>query len=133
MLHALYTIFTSFLRMAVVSIDSISPEDALARVGDARTVFIDVREPGEYKHGHIPGARLYPLMSGVLEQRWSELPEDRPMVVYCRSAGRSAIACTFLSDHGFKKIQNLSGGFVGYQKLPNARVETGGDGDGMAG
>jgi len=119
--------------MAVVSIDSISPEDALARVGDAQTVFVDVREPGEYKHGHIPGARLYPLMSGVLEQRWNELPKDRPMVVYCRSAGRSAIACTFLSDHGFKKIQNLSGGFITYQKLQNAQIETIGDSDGLPG
>jgi len=41
---------------------------------------IDVRQPGEYANGHLPGAKLIPL--GDLSDRARELDPDKPTVVY---------------------------------------------------
>ena len=43
-------------------------------------VFLDVRQPKEYKDGHLPGAKLIPL--GELDRRLGELPENKHLVVY---------------------------------------------------
>ena len=52
-------------------------------------VLIDVREPYEYDEMHIEG-RLIPLAEVL--QRQSEIPQDQPVVVHCRSGKRSATA-----------------------------------------
>lgn len=41
---------------------------------------LDVRQPGEYKSGHMPGAKLIPV--GELDGRLSELDKDKPIIVY---------------------------------------------------
>ena len=41
---------------------------------------IDVRQPGEYQAGHLPGARLIPM--AALDQRLGELDRDKPTLVY---------------------------------------------------
>ncbi len=43
-------------------------------------VFLDVRQPGEYSSGHLPGARLLPL--GELDKRLGELEQDKHIVIY---------------------------------------------------
>ena len=42
--------------------------------------FLDVRQPGEYERGHLPGAKLIPL--GELENRLDELDREKPIVIY---------------------------------------------------
>ena len=73
-------------------------------------LLLDVREPDEYARAHIEGALLVPM--GELEARREELLawRERPVVVHCHSGGRSARACETLSDWGFQKVENLSGG-----------------------
>ncbi|MBW7990955.1 MAG: rhodanese-like domain-containing protein [Planctomycetes bacterium] len=75
-------------------------------------VVVDVREPSEYcdATGHIPGALNYPLNSGVLEARYEELPIDGPVLVVCRSGGRSNQAANFLDSMGFSKVYDMMGG-----------------------
>ncbi len=41
---------------------------------------LDVRQPGEYKDQHIPGAKLIPMAD--LNQRIAELDPNKPMIVY---------------------------------------------------
>lgn len=41
---------------------------------------VDVRQPGEYEEGHLPGARLIPL--GKLEERIAELDPGKPTIAY---------------------------------------------------
>jgi rhodanese-related sulfurtransferase len=41
---------------------------------------VDVRQPGEYKKGHLPGARLIPV--GELSDRLGELDPAKPVIVY---------------------------------------------------
>lgn len=48
---------------------------------DAKDVTVlDVRQPGEYKNGHLPGAKLIPLTE--LENRLDELDPEKPTLVY---------------------------------------------------
>ena len=51
---------------------------------------IDVRQPGEYQQGHIPGARLIPLLE--LIRTMETLPRDKELIFYCRTGGRSMAA-----------------------------------------
>lgn len=69
---------------------------------------IDVREPSEYKSGHIPGSVNIPL--GLLEFRKNEIRKDKPVICICLSGGRSSNACTYLTDQGYEPVYNLSGG-----------------------
>ena len=75
---------------------------------------IDVRQPGEYEHSHIPGARLLPLPE--LVQVMETLPRDKELVFYCRSGGRSQAAAAMVDDEGIagKPIYNLAGGILAW-------------------
>jgi hydroxyacylglutathione hydrolase len=71
-------------------------------------VVVDVREPWEYRQGHVPGAVLLPL--GQLASRLNELHPDRPVAVICASGSRSQSAAALLGQKGFKTVYNVSGG-----------------------
>jgi glyoxylase-like metal-dependent hydrolase (beta-lactamase superfamily II)/rhodanese-related sulfurtransferase len=75
--------------------------------GDCPRV-VDVREPWEYRQGHVPGAVLIPL--GQLSSRLSELDPERPVAVICASGNRSQSAAALLGQRGFKTVYNVSGG-----------------------
>jgi rhodanese-related sulfurtransferase len=86
-----------------------SPDEGKRMVAAGARV-IDVRTPTETAQGIIPGALLVPVQE--LEQRFGEIPKDgKPTLVYCAGGGRSAAACEFLSQQGYEKLHNLSGGF----------------------
>jgi len=76
-------------------------------------MLLDVRTPGEYAEGHIPGATLIPIQ--VLAERLSEVPKDKQVYVYCHSGSRSARASKLLAEHGFKNIENMKGGIVAWK------------------
>ena len=97
---------------AKAQINEINVVEAKALLDD-KAIFVDVREPPEWQDGTIPGALCIPR--GVLEWRAeSEEPmRDRtvPVVVYCRSGGRSALAAQTLQQLGFSNVSSLAGGF----------------------
>jgi rhodanese-related sulfurtransferase len=69
---------------------------------------LDVREPDEWQEAHIPGATLIPL--GELEERLSEVPKDKDIVVYCRSGNRSMSGVEILRQNGFSQASSMAGG-----------------------
>jgi rhodanese-related sulfurtransferase len=76
---------------------------------------IDVREPDEYSGplGHIEGAELVPLATvGAAAAGWDR---GQPLLLICRSGGRSARAATLLAGMGFTTLFNLSGGMLGWE------------------
>lgn len=79
------------------------------REGYRKAQLIDVREPQEFKKGHILGARNIPLTQ--MRQRLIEMREDKPVYLYCQSGSRSARAAQLLHKKGFNDINQLKGGF----------------------
>ena len=80
-------------------------------------IIVDVREKYEYCDavGHIPGALNYPWNSGILQARYEELPVDSPILVVCRSGGRSNSAANFLDSKGFSMVYDMLGGMSAWQ------------------
>jgi adenylyltransferase/sulfurtransferase len=74
--------------------------------------FIDVREPHEYQIASIPGAKLIPL--GDVPKRVGELDPNAETIVHCKMGGRSAKACDFLRQSGFKNVKNMIGGITAW-------------------
>jgi rhodanese-related sulfurtransferase len=74
------------------------------------SVWIDVREPSEWKEGRIPGATLVPLNTLLMSPR-QHLKSDN-IVFYCAQGIRSAVACEVAAAIGFNKIYNLEGGII---------------------
>ena len=74
----------------------------------AETMMLDVREPEEYEHGHVPGALNLPQAD--LASRLDELPRHRPLALICRSGARSLRAAQFLRQVGFEQVANVQGG-----------------------
>jgi rhodanese-related sulfurtransferase len=87
--------------------DGIDPATAARHATDDGTCILDVRELDEWEAGRIPGAVHIPL--GELPARTSELPTDQPIIVVCRSGGRSAMATAHLVGLGVDAV-NLEGG-----------------------
>src|SRR5689334_5396154 len=73
--------------------------------GDA--VLIDVREPYEYTQIHAKDAKLIPLNTFV--QRLKEIPQDKDILLICRSGGRSAQAGMIAAQTGLKRLYNVQG------------------------
>ena len=74
------------------------------------TTWIDVREPGEWNEGRIPGATLVPLNTLLMSPR-KYLNSDN-VVFYCAQGIRSAVACEVAAAVGLTKIFNLEGGII---------------------
>lgn len=72
-------------------------------------LLLDVRTPEEYAAGHIPDSQLLPY--DQLKTRTDELPADKttPIIVYCRSGNRSAVAAQTLAGLGYTEIYDLGG------------------------
>ena len=92
----------------VSSVDAEEARQILAGTPADEVTILDVRQPGEYAEGHIPGARLIPLAQ--LSDRLEEIPKDSTTLVYCAIGGRSRVAAQMLSGKGFSEILNLTGG-----------------------
>jgi rhodanese-related sulfurtransferase len=75
--------------------------------GSDGALVLDVREPDEFRSGHIKGATLIPL--GDLGERLAELPKSQDIVVVCASGSRSGAATRYLVSAGYKAF-NLRGG-----------------------
>jgi SulP family sulfate permease len=72
-----------------------------------------VREPREYKQGHIPEAQLMPLSTFLTKT--PELPQNRPLVFVCQSGRRSTRAAHLLSNKGYANVMVLRGGMVAWE------------------
>jgi SulP family sulfate permease len=83
------------------------------RSGDTRLLVVDVREPREFRGGHIPQARLMPLpkfLSAV-----SDLPANREIILVCRGGRRSTRAACVLQNNGCKSVYVLKGGMLAWE------------------
>jgi len=80
--------------------------------GGKRIVVLDVRTEGEYRAGHIPGARNLPLERVAAGARLLEGMKGSDVVCVCASGKRSAVAAVRLKRAGFPTVHNLWGGML---------------------
>jgi rhodanese-related sulfurtransferase len=92
---------------------------------NTHTLLIDIREPAEFQRGHIPGAVHLPRgllefeIHGLVQRTHSESggsPEDQPIVLYCGTGGRSALAAETLANMGYRNVRSMSGGLVAWSQ-----------------
>jgi hydroxyacylglutathione hydrolase len=101
---AMLTTSPPVLSVEVETVESRPPE----------AVVLDVREPSEYAHGHIPGALNMPQAD--LATRLEELPRDRPLMVVCQVGMRSLRSAQFLKQMGFVQVASIKGGTAAWSK-----------------
>lgn len=93
------------------------------RVLTPETLLIDIREEAEFRRGHLPGAVFSPR--GLLEFEIHGLvartatnpevtPEERDIVLYCGTGGRSALAAETLNRMGYRNVKSMDGGIVAW-------------------
>lgn len=93
---------------------SVEEMEELAKLEDVQLV--DVRTPSEYSEGYIANAQNIDFWNPNFNERIETLDKTKPVVVYCKSGGRSAKCASQLKSVGFKIIYDLEGGFSQWKK-----------------
>jgi molybdopterin/thiamine biosynthesis adenylyltransferase/rhodanese-related sulfurtransferase len=85
-------------------------------------LLVDVREPAEYEIVRIPGSVLIP--KGELASRLAELPQDKPVILHCKTGGRSAEALATLKAAGFASAKHVQGGVTAWAQQVDRTLPT---------
>lgn len=85
---------------------------------------VDVREPHEYEIVNIPGATLIPKGRITSGEALSELPQDKPVVLHCKTGGRSAEALSALKQAGFSDATHVQGGVTAWANQVDPSLPT---------
>ena len=101
---------------AVVKVTEVSVEEAARLLAETPgIVVLDVRTPGEFEEGHVPGAVNVDFKAPDFAKRLRELPRKTPYLVHCQVGGRSAKARALMESEGFQSIYHLAAGFAGWE------------------
>lgn len=82
---------------------------------DADLVVLDVRSPGEFAAGHVPGAMNIP--HDRIGEHLAEVPRDKDVVLYCQSGRRAGIAAQVLAEQGYTRLFHLEGDIAAWKAL----------------
>jgi len=100
---------------AAVVGSTISAKDLSAMLDRGDNIFlVDVREPNEYEIVSIPGATLIPKGEFLNGSDLEKMPQDRPIVLHCKSGARSAEVLAVLKNAGFSDAVHVGGGVLGW-------------------
>jgi rhodanese-related sulfurtransferase len=92
---------------------SVGDVEKMKAAVDAGAALIDVREPSEYEQGHIAGAVNIPLRT--LAQSVDQIPSDQPVIVYCASGHRAAMANAALHVMGLDNVRVFPAGYGAWE------------------
>jgi rhodanese-related sulfurtransferase len=85
---------------------------------------IDVREQNEFEIVRIPGSVLIPKDRILSGEALSELPQDKPIVLHCKSGARSAETLAALQKAGFSDAVHVGGGVLAWAKQVDPSLPT---------
>lgn len=105
---------------------SISPLMAVAKMNEADTTILDVREPDEFAKGHIESAINTPLSKLPEQLPKLETHKKKPMLIACENGTRSASAGKILSKAGFENVTVISGGMLAWSEDYKLPIKTSG-------
>jgi glyoxylase-like metal-dependent hydrolase (beta-lactamase superfamily II)/rhodanese-related sulfurtransferase len=101
--------------LPIESVPQITPYELSEWLDEGRDVLVvDVREPSEWREGHVEGAFHLPMLEAV--KRLGELPADRPKAVMCAGGLRSSTVISALERHGVRNCLNVTGGMTAWIK-----------------
>lgn len=106
------TIFCHFLKKTTNELSLMEAAQILHDQPDS-AILLDVRSDEEWKEGHLPGALHIPH-DQIRQRAKEELPQDKPLFVYCRSGHRAGLAKKDLEKLGFTEVHNV-GGILDYK------------------
>lgn len=114
-----------FVAAARARIQELTPEQ-LEQMRGARPdlLLLDVRESSEHEQGHIGNALLVPrgILEAAADPAYSKHvaaladARDQPVILYCATGGRSAMAALTLQLMGYREVYSLAGGIVQWEK-----------------
>lgn len=90
----------------------VTPEEMLSLIESRDVQLIDVRTEEEYQSGFIENAQNIDFNSPTFDEDVSKLDKTKPVILYCRTGGRSAKCSQKLLDAGFVQIYELDGGIT---------------------
>jgi len=95
--------------LPLATIAQIPVDELRHQLGEGQDVqVVDVRQPGEYASGHVPGAISLPLAH--LAEGVAQLHPERPTAVICAGGYRSSAGTGILARLGFQHLFNVVGG-----------------------
>ena len=102
---------------------SLSPQQAINMVNGQDGLFLDLRDGGDYKQGHIVEALNIPVAK--LPTRMAELEKykTRPIVLVCKMGQQASVAGKQLKAAGYEEVYKMSGGMMewGNLQLPTVK------------
>jgi rhodanese-related sulfurtransferase len=102
---------------------SLSPQQAINMVNSENGVFLDLRDAGDYKQGHIVEALNIPATK--VESRLGELEKHKtsPIILVCKMGQQASAAGKQLKANGFERVYKMSGGMMewGNLQLPTVK------------
>ncbi len=102
---------------AKAAIKVVSAADVKAAIDKKeKAIFLDVRDPGEYAAGHLPGAINVSRGTLEIEIGGKVLDQNAKIYVYCKTAGRSTLATKTLNDLGYKNAVLMDAQFEDWIK-----------------
>jgi adenylyltransferase/sulfurtransferase len=94
---------------------TIVPRELKKWIDDGENIFlVDVREPAEFEIVSIPGAVLIPKGEFLNGSALERMPQDKRIVLYCKSGMRSAEALAIVKGAGFADAVHVGSGVVGW-------------------
>jgi len=96
-------------------VQRVTSAEAIRLMNHEKGLLVDVREPNEYRDGHIPNALSLPLSGLAAGLKQIEKHMARPIIICCHTSQRSARAAVALRKHGFASVQVLAGGIKAWQ------------------
>jgi rhodanese-related sulfurtransferase len=96
---------------------ALSPQQAISLVNAEDGIFLDLRDGGEFKKGHIVDALHIP--AGKLAERQHELEayRDKPVILVCKMGQQAGGAAKQLRASGFDKVYKMAGGMLEWSNL----------------
>ena len=93
-----------------MDVPELDPAEVLERL--AQVVLVDVRDPGSFRRGHLPGARS--VLDHDVDDFVATADKARPVVVYCYHGVSSLGGAAYFLEHGFREVYSMRGGYAAW-------------------
>jgi rhodanese-related sulfurtransferase len=94
----------------ILNIKQLNTEEVYEAFNSHKYIFVDVREPSEWRRGCIPRAKR--ISFSFIQNASQDLDKNANYILVCRSGRRSSFACHIFYNLGIKNVSNYSEGML---------------------